>query len=138
MSVRQRPEPRHGLALTEAWLHHIKLPVKRKHEPYAGARHRRYANLSDYRRLSGGGNLRFGLEIDRCRFARMVGTARGRRLWVPTWDIAQLWKRVARALERVTRLRAVGDHMALECVDRSEFLLVAYPADDGDVDLPAI
>src|SRR6185437_9485030 len=53
-------------------------------------------------------------------------------------NLPQHRESLARPLERIAGLRAVGHHLALEHIDRFEFLLVADPADEGDVDRPAI
>src|SRR5471030_1929705 len=66
----------------------------------------------------------------------------GRGYWVPAFagttaeklNLPQHRKRVAGAFERVAGLTCVGHHVALEGFDRSEFLLMADPADEGDVD----
>src|SRR6185437_9642217 len=53
-------------------------------------------------------------------------------------NLPQHRENLAGALERIAGLRAVAHHLALEHIDRFEFLLVADPPDEGDVDRPAI
>src|ERR1035441_245581 len=49
-------------------------------------------------------------------------------------NLPQQRERLAGAVERVAGLDAVRQDVALERLDRREFLLVADPADEGDVD----
>src|ERR1035437_9205723 len=63
----------------------------------------------------------------------LVGEGKGasRREYL---NLPQLRNRLAGALERVAGLAGVGQHVALEGLDRCELLLVANPAEEGDVE----
>src|SRR6478736_9133497 len=63
----------------------------------------------------------------------MAGYVQGGRL-----NVTQQRERITGTLERIARLHRVAGHMALEDFDRVEFLLVADPPDEGDVNRPTV